>query len=88
MDGRTSEPPQGDRRQNPAYRPTRPLPNSQRLVRPLKNGEVPLQEMSEPVAMSTNLWAVLWAEIDPGHWFDVDWLPADVPIVQALVDNL
>jgi hypothetical protein len=44
--------------------------------------------MSEPVAMSTNLWAVLWAEIDPGHWFDVDWLPADVPIVQALVDNL
>ena len=34
------------------------------------------------------VWAKTWAEIDPGYWFDVDWLPADVPMVQALVDNL
>ena len=26
--------------------------------------------------------------LEPGHWFDVDWLPADLPIVQALVDQL
>ena len=26
--------------------------------------------------------------LEPGHWFDVDWLPADLPIVQALVDEL
>ena len=25
--------------------------------------------------------------LDPGHWLDVAWLPADVPIIKALVDR-
>lgn len=25
--------------------------------------------------------------LDPGEWLDVDWLPADVPIVRALLDR-
>jgi hypothetical protein len=29
----------------------------------------------------------MWAENDPGHWLEVNWLPADLSIAQSLVDN-
>jgi 8-oxo-dGTP diphosphatase len=25
--------------------------------------------------------------LEPGHWFDVDWLTADLPVVRALIDQ-